>query len=173
MILVFMAVRKVCNHPRRETAQLSAAQGYFGIFTCHECSKPTHAVRTGRERGGGVPSSFANVPPQDEPSDYSIEDLASERDQTAEWDGVRNYTVRRAARRCGAQNRPIEDPRRNSHRQWGQHAVACPGGLMAGVMQRRGGGGLAAALVAGCIWSLPYGRCVWMAPREGGRRRAT
>ena len=30
---------------------------------------------------------------QDEPSDYAIEDLAAEKDQTAEWDGVRNYSV--------------------------------------------------------------------------------
>ena len=29
-----------------------------------------------------------------EPSDYSFDDLMSEEDQTAEWDGVRNYAAR-------------------------------------------------------------------------------
>eukprot|EP00208_Stichococcus_sp_RCC1054_P001183 CAMPEP_0206145450 /NCGR_PEP_ID=MMETSP1473-20131121/27392_1 /ASSEMBLY_ACC=CAM_ASM_001109 /TAXON_ID=1461547 /ORGANISM="Stichococcus sp, Strain RCC1054" /LENGTH=285 /DNA_ID=CAMNT_0053541673 /DNA_START=179 /DNA_END=1036 /DNA_ORIENTATION=+ len=35
---------------------------------------------------------------KDEPSDYSIEDLAGEKNQTAEWDGVRNYTARNVMR---------------------------------------------------------------------------
>ena len=29
-----------------------------------------------------------------EPSDYSFDDLVNEDNQTAEWDGVRNYTAR-------------------------------------------------------------------------------
>jgi predicted RNA-binding protein with PUA-like domain len=33
-----------------------------------------------------------------EPSDYSIEDLASEPDQTTHWDGVRNYQARNMLR---------------------------------------------------------------------------
>lgn len=46
--------------------------------------------------------SLGRTPAQDEPSDYSIEDL--EREGTAEWDGVRNYQARNVMERMRVGN---------------------------------------------------------------------
>jgi predicted RNA-binding protein with PUA-like domain len=43
-----------------------------------------------------------HVPAQDEPGDYSIDDL--EREGTAEWDGVRNYQARNIMQRMKVGN---------------------------------------------------------------------
>ena len=48
------------------------------------------------EKGAYMESKFWLM--KSEPTDYSFDDLKSETDSTAEWDGVRNYQARNLLR---------------------------------------------------------------------------